>query len=335
MEKQNKTQGQERINPLRPSELVAHPDFLTNIEPLVLSDKERTELAEFEQPLFEKIKKLRGIMVSTHVIYPGAFTNKEGSKVFNEVYLGKDDVEKQDSFSEEEIIKKILSLDLADIPVKDRKKGNFYSSKQAKEIFAHDFQIAEGDVEEIPNPERITKIVDPRKLVKKLQDLRNFKKRLKIMTQEHGGNSNIEEAKKRIIGLYQRYVNVLIASKYDLGRILASQTSRTEQEEKALGLLRGRLSQESASRTLEKIDHFIAGTGLKISKNGLLKTLPERLSEYIETRANEPIPKEAVTYQKYNNYQVNASQAALLGQVPDLRYTNLKSHCAKAILEAF
>ena len=101
MEKQNGIQ--ERIYPLRPSELVGQPDFLTVIEPLVLDEEERKGLADFEQPLFEEAQRLKGISASTHVIYPGAFTDEEGSRIFAEIYLVRE-VENGETFSEQEII---------------------------------------------------------------------------------------------------------------------------------------------------------------------------------------------------------------------------------------
>lgn len=311
MEKQSEIQ--ERIYPLRPSEFVGQMDFLGNIEPLVLSKKEISQLAEFEQPLFEEIKRLKEISVSTHVIYPGAFTDEKGGRVFAIIYLGRE-AEEGETFSEQEIIDKFLNASLTSISDESRKIANRYSSEWAKEQFAEAFKNAEGNVEEISNPERITRVVSAGKLVEKLQGLRNFKERLKTIAKEHNGEGSLDEAKRRVANLYQRYTNVLIASEYDFGRILASQAHRTEDEERAMSLLSGRLSPEHASRTLERIDHFLVGTGLKIGEDGLLETVPEELSKYVEERANEPTPEETPDYQKYNSYKVGAQQAAILGQ---------------------
>jgi hypothetical protein len=177
---------QKSAYPLRPNELVSQSDFLADVEPLDLSEGERKKLVVFEEPLFEEVKRLKGISTSTHVIYPKAFTDEKGSRIFAQIYLGR---ETQDGevFSEQEIMEGFLGADLANIPVKSRKKGNRYSSVWAKEQFARAFQETEGDVEEIPNPERITRIVDPDKLVEKLQGLRGFKRQLKAAVKKHDG----------------------------------------------------------------------------------------------------------------------------------------------------
>jgi hypothetical protein len=168
---------EERANspyPLRPSEITRHPDFLADVEPLSLNDEEGEEILKFEEPLFSELRRIKDISVSTHVIYPMAFANEEGSRIFAEIYLGRE-VEGEETFSEQEIIEEFLAADLASVPVESRKRGNRYSSEWTKGQFAREFQEADGNIEEISNPERITKIVDIDKLIGKVEGLRNFK----------------------------------------------------------------------------------------------------------------------------------------------------------------
>ena len=306
--------------PPRPSEIIRHPDFLTGVEPLSLIEGEKEEISRFEAPLFDELQKIKGISVSTHVIYPMAFANEEGSRIFAEIYLDRE-MEDGETFSEQEIVKGFWGADLASISVESRKRANFYSSEWAKEQFAREFQAAGGDLERISNPERITKIVDVDKLIERIEGLRNFKQRLKELSRELANEDTLTEAQRTVLELYQRYVNVLIAQEYDSGRILSAYPQRTDRETTALNLLRGiessgqaddRFSSKRASRTLERIDHFLAGTGVEIETNGLFKTIPERLAEYAWKRAAEPSPQETVEYRQFNGYRIDPQQAKIL-----------------------
>jgi hypothetical protein len=385
--------------PLRPSEIVYHVDFLSEVQPLPLTEAERGEILAFEEPLFGELQKLKEISVSTHTIFPEAFTSEKGSRLFSAIYLDRELKDRLDSLAtkrgvelektearqkfydaffddlagivdsneaylnykeegfefaslsavlkelgdkndetvvlkgnvseakkltKEEIKEKFFAeVDLASIPEQLRTRVSRYSSEWAKEQFAQAFQKAGGNVDKISNPERITRIVNVDKLAEKVGGLRDFKKRLKKMRQEfEDGNDNLTEAKRIIINLYQKYGNVLLAQEYDSGRILSAQPRRTEKEEEALGALKGtnrvvgdednRFSPKRASRTLERIDHFLAGTGVKIGENGLFATIPEGLAKYVRQRALEPPPEETEEYKRFNSYRVNAQQAATL-----------------------
>ncbi|MFH1289275.1 MAG: hypothetical protein ABIH88_00970 [Patescibacteria group bacterium] len=316
---ENEAKGESSLYPLRPSEITQHPDFLVDVEPLSLNDEEREEISKFEEPLFSELRIIKDISVSTHVIYPMAFANEEGSRIFAEIYLGRE-VENEKTFSEQEIIEGFLAADLASIPVESRKRGNRYSSEWAKGQFTQEFQEAGGNIEGISNPERITSIVDVDKLIGKVKGLRNFKKHLKELSRGLADKDTLTEAKRTALKFYQRYVNVLIAQEYDSGRVLSAYPKRNENEEKALSLLRGtnreaqsdRFSSKQASRTLERIDHFLAGTEVRIGQNRLFETIPERLAEYAQVRATEPPPDETPEYQKFNSYKVDAQQAKIL-----------------------
>lgn len=310
------------LYPLRPSEAVRCLDLLQDVEPLQLDREEREEVLEFERPLFDKLQRINGISVSTHVICPRAFADAEGSRIFARIYLG-EEIEDGRAFSEQEIREIFFATDLSSIPIECRKEASLYSSEWAREQFCREFREAGGDVEKISDPIRIAKIVNVGEIIRKVEGLRNFKKRLKELGRELTGGDSVTEAKKIVLGLYQRYVNVLIAQEYDLGRVLSAYPKRNEDEEKALKLLRGisrevrgdRFSPEQASRTLERIDHFLAGTGIKIGRNGLFETIPERLAEYVQGRIFESPPEETPDYRKFNSYRVNAQQAQTLCEV--------------------
>ena len=387
------------LYPLRPSEIIRHPDFLADVEPLSLTEEEKGEISKFEESLFDELRRIKDISVSTHVIYPEAFTSEEGGRIFSATYLDKgigerlaalankrginlkktetkrrvydaffDDVVKiagsRDLYQEyakegteftnlgnvlrelgdkngevvvlkgdvsdsrltrEEIEENFFSeVDLVNIPDQLRTRLNRYSSNWAKEQFAQAFQDAGGDVEKVSNPERITRIVNIDKLIEKVRGLRNFKRQLKDTSRElTDSNGDLKEAKRIVADLYRRYVNALIAQEYDSGRVLSAHPKRTEKEEEALGFLRGtsrvvrdnRFLSKQASRTLERIDHFLAGTGVRIRKEGLFETIPEKLAKYAEARATEPPSEETAEYLKFNGYKIDAQQAAVLARI--------------------
>lgn len=388
------------LYPPRPSEIVHRTDFLSDVQPLPLTEAGKTEISAFEEPLFGELQKLKGVTASTHLIYPEAFVDERGSRIFSAIYLDeslktrleilanrygldfkevnikqqlsdaffndilkithskevfqsyreegvefadlgkvltklgvkveepvvfKGEILKSDGLSKEGLEEKFFSeVDLGKIPEQLRIRTNRYSSEQTKEQFVQAFQNCGGNVDKVPNPERIIRIVDVNKLTQRVGALRDFKVRLKKMGKElDGENGDQAEAKRIVISLYQRYINVLIAQEYDSGRILSAQSKRTEQEEKTLGILKGtnqvkendRFSPEKASRTIERIDHFLAGSGTRIGENGLIETIPESLVEYAKQRASEPPPETTADFQRFNNYKVDAQQAAVLCEV--------------------
>jgi hypothetical protein len=226
--------------------------------------------------------------------------------------------------SKEDITRLFLGVDLSNIPSQVRKRLNNYSSDWAKDKFKQEFFRARGDIATVSNPERMTKIEDVEKLTEKLVGLRDFKSDLKKLRQKLDGQKDaLSEAKGTVIDLYQRYVNVLIAGQYARGRVLAQQPTRSKREEHALALIRGvkqdtdkdRFGEGRASRTIERIDHFLKGTGVEIDENGLFQTIPDRLAEYAQTRISTAPPEETAEYKKYNAIRMNAEQTKALGDV--------------------
>lgn len=89
---------------------------------------------------------------------------------------------------------------------------------------------------------------------------------------------NLGEAKAILGRIYQRWLNLLLAGNYDYGQVLTHQPNLLPEEEKALNLIRGRQFEEKmGSRVAERIDHFLRGVGLRVGKDGLWETVPERL----------------------------------------------------------
>ena len=135
---------------------------------------------------------------------------------------------------------------------------------------------------------------------------------------------NLSQAKAILTQLYLRQLNNLIAQSYRYNRVLASRPELDSREKKALGLIKGiqktltgkgRFREERASRTMERIDHFLQGVGLKRGKDGLWETIPERFRQHLEARAALSEIAETPDYQRYNGIKVNAKQAKRLAEI--------------------
>jgi hypothetical protein len=331
--------------PLRPSELVNRSDLLTDIEPLSLTKKERERILEFEKPLFTRLKEIKEISVSRHVVYPEAFTTEKGKKLFAAVYLNPDleaqiktkarklgieykgtknkrrvadvffdelienldttgDFPRMGEAGEQDIERLLAEVDLSKIPRQIRRRMNRFSSDWAKNEFAKAFKNADGDVTKIENPLRVVQIVDPGKLEKKTKGYRELKADIKKLRRElMDEEGKVAEAERIVLNLYQRYINTLIAGQY-----------------------------REEPRAMEKIDHFLKGTGIRVGENGLFETIPEKLQEYAESRILEPAPEETEEFRKYNKYKVNARQAKTLCELALEKYGLTKGDKAWSVV---
>lgn len=377
--------------PLRASELIRREDLLGDVESLKLSSSERSGLLEFEKPFFKRVEQLREITVSDHKIYPEAFTDEKGRRLFAVVYLDGhldnrierlseehgveldnvatrrevydaffDDVleiaESDDQFEKYKnggikfprLSAKIIELggkrqdvilagdlprvgeleigdveqlfyeaDSDNIPKRVRERANRYSSDWARQEFQKAFLGASGDVSRIENPHRITRVVDVNQMVEKLEGLRELKRHLKEVKRELGDKGkDLVEAKRLVLNLYGRYINVLIAGQYKNGRAIEAQPAKGEKERRVLRLVKGvrqnsasdRFDQDQASRTMERIDHFLKGTGVGIDEDGMFETVPEELTKYAQIRVSELAPGKTEGYGRYNKKSVNAEQ---------------------------
>lgn len=323
--------------PLRQSELIKALNFEA-VPEISLSGEERSRLVFFERPFFERLKSLRDIDVTDHVIYPEAFTSEKGKKLFAATYLDPllkekikntaqtagldwenskqrktaceqffDDLESR--VEEEELRPRlgevngkdieliIREADLSRIPKRIRERLNTWSAKWAEQAFKEEFIESGGNLENVSNPLRITKIVNPEDLRKKERGLRNLKADVKRAKSSIGTDEgDLGKAKKQLCDLYLRYVNVLIARLYPYRRIDVAGGDGGKQTQ--------------LSRSVERIDHFLNGVGLRLGEDGLLQTIPDDLAAYANNRLQEMglLPEEE-EYKKYNSYKLSAVQA--------------------------
>lgn len=339
--------------PLRSSELVIQGgEALFKESLLPLNPEERKGVLGLDQELFAQLKPIKDLQSEVHTVYPGFFTTKEGWHLFQSVYLAnlegeavsfktvkeekdyhnsvfdrlKEAADKETEattpppVNPEEAAKLFFQLEnLSVVPTQIRERMEGESSDWARREFLGAFRQADGNVGRIDNPVRVSRIVNVGKLTEKIAGYRQMKKELKARLTV--GEGSFSEATKILLDLYRRYLNVLLAGDYDYGRVLGSQPHLSKDEKRALDYIRGsktkkedRFSPSKSSRTMERIDHFLEGVGLRVDPDGLWQTTPNHLKDFIEEKARQPILAETPEYQKYNAYRVDAQQAKVLAE---------------------
>lgn len=164
--------------PLRPSEEVKNLSFLEDVKELEISDDEREKLKELDNSLFEEVDKIQSTKVGTHLIYPEAFVDAEGAKIFAKVYLNRE-ANEGELFSVDEVKNIFYNTNLDEIDKDLRNEANSFSAGWVRNKFKKDFIEANGQVAQIANPVRIVRVVNPEKLKEKMSGYRDFKKEIK------------------------------------------------------------------------------------------------------------------------------------------------------------
>lgn len=180
----------------------------------------------------------------------------------------------------------VVDCDLASVPEEVRKLMNQYSSVVSRNNLIRqirdEFQHGDGDVSNILNPNRISIVVNPEELADHLEQLREFKGQLRDLQSKTRGLELTEEeleARITIISLYRRYINYQIQKNYPFGRLIGRLRSRNDDEERVLSLLSPglrqdgsrRFDQQTASKTIQRIDRMLYGVGLRVDDNGSIR----------------------------------------------------------------
>jgi hypothetical protein len=132
----------------------------------------------------------------------------------------------------------------------------------------------------------VARVLDVQALKEKVEALRQFKRDIKKEEERiREGEGDFAEAKRIILSLYRRRVNMELAEIYSLGVLVARQPNISPEEKQGvLRLIRGCLP-GVASRTLERMDHFLRGVGPGLGEDKLWETIPEAFAQYIEKKA--------------------------------------------------
>jgi len=205
---------------------------------------------------------------------------------------------------------------LAQIPRRVRSQLADLTEEYAQEQFFREFEEKGEKVEEIGNPYRVNRLVNPRRALGKIEGYRHLKKEIKEQEKQLGEEEgNLAEGKRILLGIYRRWLNILIAENYSWHRVLLSYPRLSGVEKKLLGALGKREGEVDEGRVAERINHFLQGVGIRRGKKGLWETIPEALEKYGEERLQQPEPEETEGYQRYNTYKVSPEQAKKIAEV--------------------
>ncbi len=240
---------------------------------------------------------------------------KENGIEFENIGFVKPSIPRSGNLDTDTIESILDETDLKSIPKRLRERLNTYSSDFCKSKFKEDFKHLKGDITRVDNPRRVSRIVNADKLTQKVQELRDLKKTIKELKKQSNSEGNFDAARNALLSIYERTTNVYIADLYADARVLAL-NGVTEEDKEALGNFKG-LSDTPASisRSMERIDHFLEGTGIGVSRDGLLKTTPLLISRYAMERFRAvKNDSESENYKKYNAVQVGTEQIARICQ---------------------
>jgi len=204
---------------------------------------------------------------------------------------------------------------LAQIPRRVRSQLADLTEEYAREQFLKEFEEKGKKVEEIGNPYRVNRLVNPRRALGKIEGYRHLKKEIKEQEKQLGEEEgNLAEGERILLGIYQRWLNTLIAENYSWRRVLLSYPRLSGIEKKLLGALGKKEGEVDEGRVAERINHFLQGVGIREGKDGLWETIPEALEKHGEERLEQKEPEETEEYQKYNAYKVSPEQAKKIAE---------------------
>jgi len=111
---------------------------------------------------------------------------------------------------------------LAQIPRRLRSQLADLTEEYAREQFFKEF-AEKGGVEGIENPYRISRLVNPRRALRKIEDYRRLKREIRQQERQlEREKGNLAEGKRTLLGIYRRWLNTLIADNYSWRRVLLS-----------------------------------------------------------------------------------------------------------------
>lgn len=313
-----------------PARLAEHLDLLVSddlqIKPLELSKKELKIVLGYEIEWLAKLSSLDKLSPKIHTIYPGWLMTKEGWQTAREVYGEVGIVlEEKEPATIREVEEVFFQLpDLSQIDKEKREKVENGSKEWARDKFIREFETADGNLEQMEDPYRISKIGDKEALRIKAQSLRDLKKEIKQAEESlEKDNSNLGEAKRIILRLHRRSLNTILANLYTEGAVLSKQPNLSAEDKEILADIRGRdlnseskgdrLVDESIGRTLERLDHYLQGVGLKIGEDGNFRAIPGEVESFIEKRAQESW-QETPQYREFLTVLVSDKEAEMIAR---------------------
>lgn len=260
------------------------------IKRIEFQETERADLLSFENTIgesLEKIVKIKNISLNMHI---GYLLTATGIEDFNKIFDL--DISSETSHTVEQFLYKHRNDFLKSEPI----KRNAFSGRAEK--FADDNLLnsltgsmnENGDIDigKVSILKQVDLLLAPEKALEKLTLLRNFKRGLKFEIESIQQLSNIsalETAKLKILNLYKRKVNQLLAENFSQGVVLQKMSdavgidSLTVEEKTLLELFQGlSMSEKNYSR----YDKFIHGATTSYNEFGNKTQVSQEIIDFAD-----------------------------------------------------
>lgn len=258
------------------------------IKKLELKEEEKAELLAFENSLgesLEKIIKIKSVSMDLQVDY---LLTQDGIDDFSKTFaldIGGENAQTIERFIYEHRagFLKIESTERAAFSGRAEKHSRKTLLDTLSATMTDDGEI---NITEISIPKQINLLLAPEKALEKLTLLRDFKRRLKLeiaTIQQLPNISEPAEARLKILRLYQRKVNQILAENFFRGVIVQELANgigvdNLTSEEKNLLELFNELS--SPEKNYSRYDKFIHGATFGYDESGNKTQIPEELLDF-------------------------------------------------------
>ena len=260
-----------------------------------LEKNDLAELRVFERELCDDFEKIYKISVNSIDFYLDYFTTEEGRHLLeSETGL---DVKDKSVLEIKKIFAENSSL-LTQLP--DRKRsllsGNSQKDKHNtlhKSILESMDASGELHIDSITIPERMTLLANPNKALEKISGLREMKQKFKkistdIKESAIGRADNLDLAKKEILGIYQRRINILISDLFPYALVtrekseIAGIDNLMPEEKQLINSFSGLLNPD---KNRSRLDKLIYGTTEEYNEWGWRDQIYQEILKYADNLA--------------------------------------------------
>ena len=261
------------------------------IKKIELTDTDREEVLEYEAGLGEELEKINDIKINSQTFYPEYFLTEKGKEDFFQItglkIIG-DSIEEIQNF----LLKNRLifnSIDGKKLSELAGKSTTFNDEKIAELLEKTMDENGEISVDGLENPSRTKIVLNPSEALRKIQELRQFKKKVSLKSKEDEVQMGVSDATKiaidKIKDLYRKKINVMIVDLVATGiwanKVASSLGNEqlTEEERKLKETVPGLLKFEEI---FSRYDRFIHGADSEYDEDGMRRQVGKDLLEYIE-----------------------------------------------------
>jgi len=280
------------------------------IEPLQLDELEREEVLGWEKELGNELESIWEREIAVQSFFTEYFLTTEGKKDLSAIISKEDNPQKIEEINNlkdlAQVEKFLFEHDKMISELSNSKEGlkkikNIAGSSQnyAREAFLKSFNNGLG---EAVNPHVTTLLLDSSEARSKIEELREFKRKLKedVWGELESLGDNQSKAKKVVLNIYARRVNELIAGAYGIGAVLIKKQevlgldnqkfkADFENEFAFIDALGGtkRLDEKRLEKNISRMDKFLYGASEYYNEEGNREAISDEIRALADLREKE------------------------------------------------